>query len=188
MQEFIDWIIKSITFIDLVQVLATVVIAFATVVLWLATRNLARVSKRKAFVICSFGPSKTFNNELDAIIINTGNATAFDIEIKFESDSDLPIDKKELDLNFSLLTPGQILRPHSDLDDWKTQNKIYITITWALKPNGRKQKPLKYIIDDNDKNKSGRYENGLKNITHELMKIGGTLSKMEADRKRRDRG
>ena len=164
-------------YIDLLGVLATGVIAFATFVLWLSTRNLARVSKREPFVVCSFGPSKTFANELDAIIINTGNATAFDIEIKFESDSDLPIDKKELNLNFSLLTPGQILRPHSDLDDWKTQNKIYITITWASKPNGCKQKPLKYIIDDNDKNKSGRYENELKNISTELRGIKNLIDK-----------
>ncbi len=189
MQEVIDWIIESITFIDLVQVLATVVIAFATFVLWLATRNLARVSKRAPFVVCSLGPSQTIANELNAIIINTGNATAFDIEVHFEADTESPKNKKELILNFSLLTPGQILRPDSNLEGWETQTKIYVTITWALKPTRRKQnkqKPLKYIIDDSDKNERGSSENGLKNITKELGGIRRLIEDQNRATWRRD--
>ncbi len=187
MQDYIDWIIESITFIDLVQVLATVVIAFATFVLWLATRNLARVSKRAPFVVCSLGPSQTIANELNAIIINTGNATAFDIEVHFEADTESPKNKKELILNFSLLTPGQILRPHSNLEGWETQTKIYVTITWALKPTRRKQKPLKYIIDDSDKNERGSSENGLENITTELRRIRRLIEDQNIATIRRDR-
>ncbi len=187
MQEFIDWISHYNNLIPSVQVFVASVTAFATVVLAFVTWNLAQVSKREAYVVCTISPAPSLEGGLHAVIKNTGNATAFDIEIKLESDRDLPTDKKELILNFSLLTPGQVLHPHSNLFDWKTQTKIYATITWASKPNRRKQKPLKYIIDDSDKNKRGRSENAIKNISIELRGIRRLIEAQNIATSKRDR-
>ena len=188
MQEFIDWFSEYDNLILFVQVFVAGVTAVATIVLAFVTWNLARVSKRAPFVVCSLGHSQTVQESLHAFIINTGNATAFDIEVHFEADRVSPTDKKELKLNFSLLTPGQVLHPHSNLEGWETKTKIYLTITWALKPNGRRQKPLKYIIDDSDENKGGLSENELRNITNQLMEIGRILSSMEMTEARRNNG
>ena len=187
MQEFIDWFSEYDNLIPSVQVFVASVTALATVVLVYVTWVLARVSKKKPFVLCTIGSAPYMDGGLDAVIKNTGNATAFDIEIKFESDSNLPIDKKQLILNFSLLTPGQVLHPHSNLEDWKTQTKIHLIISWASKPFGRRQKSLKYIIDYGDRNKRGWSENELKNISQELNRIGRLIRDQNMETTKRDR-
>ncbi len=175
MQEFIDWFSKYDNLIPFVQVFVAGVTAFATVVLAFVTRNLARVSEQKPYVICSLESSLSTPRFVNFVIINTGNAPAFDI--KAETSPPIPyVDGSEPELDvgsdFSILTlPPNQKCSFSGFDITKfPMKKFDITISWALKPNGKRQKPLTHSIN-NRGDRGGWHDKSLDEIARELEKI-----------------
>ena len=181
-------------FIDLFGVLATCVIAFATIVLWLATRNLARVSERKPYVVGNLESTEYEPRYVNFVIRNTGNATAFDI--KAETSPPIPdidgepfegqigIDGKPLDSTVGshysiLILPPNQMYSFMGFDTHKTSmEKFDITISWALKPKGKKRETLTHSID-NRGNKGGWAVKGLDRIAREFEKTTEHLEEIK---------
>ncbi|MCA8835521.1 MAG: hypothetical protein K8953_10605 [Proteobacteria bacterium] len=173
-------------FIDLFGVLATGVIAFATVVLVYVTWNLARVSKRAPFVVGNLESSVAHPRYVNFVIRNTGNAPAFDIKAEISPpipdvdgkpfEGQIGIDGKPLDSTVGshysiLILPPNQMYSFMGFDTRKTSmEKFDITISWASKPNGKRQKPLTHSID-NRGNRGGWHDKGLDEIARELEKI-----------------
>ncbi len=162
-------------FIDLFGVLATGVIAFATIVLAFVTWNLARVSKREPFVICNLESSLSTPRFVNFVIRNTGNATAFDIKAK--TSPPIPyVDGSEPELDVGSDFSVFILPPNqkysfSGFDTTKfPMEKFDITISWASKSNGKKRKTLTHSIN-NRGNRGGWHDKSIHEIARELEKI-----------------
>ena len=160
-------------FIDLLGVLATGVIAFATVVLVYVTWVLARVSKREPFVICNIESSAASVIALHLIIKNTGNATAFDINAKIfpalpDIHGDPRKDKTETNFCISLLPPNQGFPYMSFQVKDIPEEPFDVIVSWASKPKGRKRKSISYTMGSRDDFGRGWEEKGLDQIAKEL--------------------
>ena len=173
----IDWISGIVYSAETMQIIISSILALATIILAIFTAVLVQVTKRKPFVICStqfrFDVTHTFN----LVIKNTGNATAFDIKINISTEKPdvngvLHIDKTEINHDTSILPPEQDYTLFNHPEPWDFPvKKFNITISWALKPKGRRQKPLIYIIDK-DKSFKGKWEeSGSHKIARELKEI-----------------
>jgi hypothetical protein len=72
------------------SLLGTLVTAVATVMLWWVTKTLATETKRlvesssAAHVVATLKPNKWSMRHADLEVTNTGNATAYDVEIQFD--------------------------------------------------------------------------------------------------------
>ncbi len=182
MQEVIDCIIESITFIDLVQIIVAGVTAFAAIALVMATIALIRVTKRKPFAVCTIESSEIAFTALNVVIRNTGNATAFDINTKItppipNPDGKMPEGETETNLYVSILPPEQGF-PHRVFQSWNSPvKKFNVNISWASKPNGWEwqRKSLTYIIDNSDELRSGFIVGGVHKITQELVTFNKQL-------------
>lgn len=145
------------TFGTLFGTLAT---AIATFALWRVTRVLAVETKRMADasaqpqVVANVVPNQWSTIHLDINVENTGNATAFDIEITFDPplengearQSDLPIPFQRI----SLLKPGQQMTSYlSDVGDYLDKN-FNVQITWKLRPNADHREILSYWLNMSD--------------------------------------
>lgn len=146
-------------FAKLVSGSGTVVTAIATVCLWLVTRTLAKETKRmadagaRAQVVATLNPNKWSRMAVDLDVTNTGNATAFDIEVNF----DPPLDrgKQVTDIpmplqNISLLKPGQSISSY--LGSWNSvSRKTYkVNVSWSLEPGSKNKEYITYTINMND--------------------------------------
>ncbi len=183
MQKIIDWIIESITFIDLVQVLATVVIAFATFVLWLATRNLARVSERKPYVVGNLESTEYDPHYVNFVLINTGNAPAFNVEANIKPAlPDIkgnPIEgETETNRSTLILPPNQNFSFRGFHSANAPMKKFDITISWTSKPNGKNRETLTHSID-NKGNRCGWKTYGLDRIAREFEKTTEHLEEIK---------
>lgn len=133
-----------------------VVTAFATVALFAVTWVLAKETRRLANltsqpqVVASIHTNKWGGGFADLHVQNTGNATAFDIEITFDpplaiEDPVVPGDPPPFQ-KVSLLKPGQALdsylAPFPDII-----NETYtVTITWKRHPAHKARETLSYTI------------------------------------------
>ncbi len=159
-------------FIDLLGVLATSVIAVATIVLVYVTWNLARVSKRKPFVVCFMESSLFSVVALHLVVKNTGNATAFDIKVNITPA--LPKrgiqcdDETETNRKISVLPPDHdLLSGAFQIEEFPIK-EFNATVSWATKPNGKQQKPITYTIGHIDDFRRGWKEDGLHEINTQL--------------------
>ena len=188
MQDCIDWIIESITFIDLVQVLATSVIAFATFVLWLATRNLARASKQKPFAVCFMESSLHSLHAVNVMVKNTGNAAAFDIKVNItpalpkvgvQCDYETETNRK-----ISILAPDQplscaafqIQETPEDIKKYPLK-EFNVIVSWASKPKGQNRETISYTIGNIDDFRRKWTDNGLHEIHQALEKSNAHFEK-----------
>ncbi len=162
-------------FIDLLGVLATSVIAVATIVLVYVTWNLARVSKREPFVVCFMESSLHSLRAVNFIVKNTGNATAFDIKVN--TTPALPKvgvqrkDATETNRKISILPPEQSLSIEAfsiQKPPIKTLPEYRVTVSWATKPKGKKCNPIAYTIGHIDDFRRKWTEDGLHEIRQEL--------------------
>ncbi len=162
-------------FIDLFGVLATGVIAVATIVLVYVTWNLARVSKREPFVVCFMESSLSSVLALHFIVKNTGNATAFDIKVNITPA--LPIEGVQCDDGTETNRKISVLPPEHNLLSGAFQIKEFpikefnVTVSWATKPNGKQQKPITYTIGHIDDFRRGWKEDGLHEINTQLKEF-----------------
>lgn len=137
------------------SLLATLVTAVATVALWYVTSVLARETKRLADttsqpqVVASVQPNRWGGGFADLHVANTGNATAFEIEIKF----DPPLEKDPVDADaptpfqsISLLKPGQALSSFLVEYD-RIIDVIYdVTVSWKRDPAKGERESLSYKL------------------------------------------
>lgn len=136
--------------------LASIVTAVATFFLWRVTGLLAAETTRmadggRAQVVANIVPNQWSTIHLDINVENTGNATAFDIEVIFdpplengEARSDgraIPFQK------ISILKPGQALKSYlSDVGDY-LEKRFTVTISWRIDPRGDAREMLSYTLN-----------------------------------------
>lgn len=138
---------------------ATIATALATFFLWRVTKILAVETKRMADaaaqpqVVANIVPNPWSTIHLDLNVENTGNATAFDIEITFdpplengEARSDeMPIPFQKI----SILKPGQELKSYlSGVGDYLDKT-FTVTISWKTHPAGERE-ALSYLLNMGD--------------------------------------
>lgn len=134
--------------------------AVATTALWHVTRILARETKRMADaaaqpqIVATIVPNLWSTIHLDINVENTGNATAFDIEVAFDPPltngeargGDIPIPFQRI----SLLKPGQSLTSYlSEVGDYLEQS-FEVSVSWRLSPNASETQRLAYWINMSD--------------------------------------
>jgi hypothetical protein len=139
------------------QLLGTFVTAFATLALWLVTKQLTKETRQLAersaqpFVLASLEPSPWAINLIEMKLLNTGNAVAFDVQTKFdpplkldtgtETSSPVPY--------ISALRPGQsigtLLGNFPEIED----KEYEITTSWSLAPGNTARSELRYKLNLN---------------------------------------
>jgi hypothetical protein len=141
-------------------VLGSIVTAVATIFLWLVTKNLAKETRRmveagsRPHIVATIAPNRWSMNHADIHVENTGNATAYDIEISF--DPPLPYEQmkdgsKRFPLqNVSILKPGQAT--YSYLSDFAPlMGNIYTAnISWTRDPKQNHRERNEYTLDMHD--------------------------------------
>ncbi|MDP3378979.1 MAG: hypothetical protein Q8S53_11490 [Brevundimonas sp.] len=141
-------------------VLGTLVTAVATVFLWRVTKVLAVETKRMAEasaqpqIVAHIEPNQwSAQMHADIHVSNTGNATAFEIQVAFDPplDRDEKHSKRPMPLQrVSVLKPGQTVS--SWIGTWTPLlKKTYIVeISWKRDPAQTERESLIYTLDMND--------------------------------------
>lgn len=136
--------------------LATIVTAIATFFLWRVTGLLATETTRMADagspqIVANILPNQWSTIHLDINVENTGNATAFNIEVVF----DPPLENGEARgedraipfQQISILKPGQALKSYlSEVGDY-LEKHFTVTISWQNHPQATKREMLSYTLN-----------------------------------------
>lgn len=140
--------------------LAAVVTAVATFFLWRVTGILAVETKRMANasaqpqVVVTLVPNQWSTMHLDINVANSGNATAFDIEVEFDPPlengeargEDMPIPFRKI----SILKPGQQLQSYlREVGDY-LEKTFTIAVSWKLHPDDSERHQLNYTLSMRD--------------------------------------
>ena len=105
-------------------------------------------------VVATIVPNVWSTIHLDINVENTGNATAFNVEVSFNPPltngeargDDIPIPFQRI----SLLKPGQSLNSYlSGVGDYLEQN-FEVTVSWALSPQAAEREALSYWLNMGD--------------------------------------
>ncbi|MAM37258.1 MAG: hypothetical protein CL949_01840 [Erythrobacter sp.] len=136
--------------------LASIVTAVATFFLWRVTGLLASETTRMADagrpqIVANITPNQWSVIHLDISVENTGNATAFDIEVAFDpplvngeargEEVAVPFQK------ISILKPGQALNSYlSEVGDY-LEKQFAVTISWKTHPLHQKRETLSYTLN-----------------------------------------
>lgn len=153
--------------IDMIQQFATwgtlagtIATAIATIFLWRVTRILAVETKRMADaaaqpqIVANIVPNQWSVIHLDISVENTGNATAFDIEVTFDpplQNGEARGEKFEIPFQrISVLKPGQSLQSYlADVGDYLSKT-FQVTISWKNHPSSKKRDTLIYTLNMSD--------------------------------------
>jgi len=178
----------------------TIATAIATIALWRATRVLAVETKRMADasaqpqVVATIVPNLWSTIHLDINVENTGNATAFDIELSFnpplvngEARGDnMPIPLQRI----SLLKPGQSLNSYlSGVGDYLEKN-FEVTASWKISPNAVERETLSFWLNMADykgvsylgsRDPSVQIAEQLKNLREDWKSVASGFRKVKAD-------
>lgn len=140
--------------------LAAIVTAVATFFLWRVTGILAVETKRMADVsaqpqvVATLVPNQWSTIHLDLNITNTGNATAFDIQVQF----DPPLENGEARgdqfpipfQKISVLKPGQQLQSYlRDVGNY-LEKTFTVSVSWKLHPEHTQRQTLRYDLSMTD--------------------------------------
>lgn len=144
------------TILAWVTLAASLVTALATFFLWRVTSVLAVETRRMADatgrpqVVASLLPSIWSTIHFDLEVANTGNATAFDIEIMFEPPLCEAKDREGRPLPFqrvSVLNPGQMLRSYIlKVDESFLDRRHVVTCSWTQRPGSITREQLTYDL------------------------------------------
>lgn len=135
----------------------TLATAIATVALWRATRVLAVETKRMADassepqVVATIVPNIWSTIHLDINVENTGNATAFDIELIFDppliNDGEIAENEPVPLQKISLLKPGQSMNSYlNDVGDYLDKN-FKVTSSWSRSPKSDVRESLTFWLN-----------------------------------------
>lgn len=167
------------------SLLAALVTAVATIFLWKVTAVLAVHTKRMAdasaqpHVVATLGPGRWSINHFDLKVENTGNATAYKIEVRF--DPPLPDTRKHQPSkvplqSISVLKPGQGM--HSFLTDYATVEgqSFSVEVSWQRHPSQDDRESISYVL----------HMSHLEGISHlggddPLIRIAQDLRKLQED-------
>jgi hypothetical protein len=145
------------TAISIITVLGAAVVAIATVLLWRVTAALARETERMAdltsrpHVVVTIGANRWSTMHADLEVENTGNATAYDIEVSF--DPPLPAEGKARGglpvplQRISLLKPGQSISSYLSEFGLVIDNTYRVTVSWLREPSSSKREFNEYSLD-----------------------------------------
>lgn len=138
---------------------ASIVTAIATFFLWRVTGLLAAETTRMADagqpqIVANITPNQWSVIHLDLTVENTGNATAFDIEVAFDpplangqargEGIAVPFQK------ISILKPGQALNSYlSEVGEY-LEKQFTVTISWQKHPLSENRETLAYILKMTD--------------------------------------
>lgn len=172
--------------IAIAQLLAAAVTAAATYALWRATKVLADETKTlsamtsKPFVIFSFRSSQAAPTALDAIVSNTGNATAFNVRVTIDptlpnANGSRPNDVTETVFNIALLPPGEILPRQGIMARDASEDTFRVKITWSSSPTSEHTESIQYDVSVHDGFKAGWSAKGMHQVADELEKIRRSL-------------
>ncbi|AJY46540.1 hypothetical protein [Martelella endophytica] len=181
-----DWFYTVGTFVAnnalvIAQVIAAFVTAGATIALWNVTRvlavetsNLAKMTAQP-FVVCWLESSGADATALDLTFRNTGNAVAFDVELKLSPALPSPDgrkqESKEQTYKLSMLPPGHHLA-HKPVLSRDVRETIFLAeISWAKRPRGTTRETLSYDFQAKDGFRGGWNTKGSHQIAEELKKI-----------------
>ncbi len=158
-------------FIELSEVFATLIIAGATIVLVMATRNLVSLTKKNPNVIPTIESNFNKNHrKLHLIIRNTGDAPAFNIEVEIQAIKEQHQDFPLFKTGVSVLAPDKGFIPIMSLDLWVAPIKFKINTSWTSKIDGERYYSPEQIIDYTDGNRLGWHEAGLDQIAEAIAK------------------
>ncbi|MDF5894634.1 hypothetical protein P4A93_23785 [Pseudomonas syringae pv. syringae] len=149
--------------------LATVVTAVATIFLWRVTKLLAKETTRmveasdQPHVVAILSPNRWSLRHFDLVVDNTGNATAYDIQIRFNPPLENGEARKEDAIipfrNVSVLKPGQGLRSYLADINVLTGKAYEVSVSWRRGSNTSLRETNAYTLDMADF--AGRSELGL---------------------------
>lgn len=136
------------------------VTALVTYFLYRVTRILAVETKRMADassqpqIVAGIVPNQWSTIHLDIVVENTGNASAFEVEIEFDpqlQNGEARGDEMPVPLqNISVLKPGQRLASYlSGVEDY-LEKSFTVTTSWKLHPNDKERETLTYILNMGD--------------------------------------
>lgn len=138
---------------------ASIATAIATFFLWRVTMLLAKETKRMADlsarpqIVASIIPNQWSTIHLDVQVENTGNASAFEIEISFDPPLENGEAREDRVIPFeqiSVLKPGQVLQSYlSGVGDYLKQ-KFTVTASWKLHPDATERENLVYTLNMSD--------------------------------------
>jgi hypothetical protein len=145
--------------------LGTVVTAVATIMLWWVTRTLARETQRlvdagaSPHVVVTIDPNMWAMQQADMQITNTGNATAYDIQVNF----DPALQNENLNgtnpvpfQRVSVLKPGQTLKSHLGSFNSFLDKKYTVSANWTRGASNPHRQGNVYLLDMKDKNGMAR--------------------------------
>ena len=138
------------------QLLASIVVAVATVFLWRVTKTLAIETKRmveaasRPHVVVTIEPNRWSLMYADISVSNTGNATSYDIQVNF--DPPLPIEEHrsgKLPLHrISVLRPGQSISSYLAAFKPLLEQKVYsVVVSWKRDPAKNDREENSYDLD-----------------------------------------
>lgn len=135
---------------------AAIATALATFFLWRVTRVLAVETRRMADaaarpqVVANVTLNQWAMNHADLTVENTGNATAFDIVLKFDppfENDDATFNGNEVPLqSISILKPGQSLTSYLSESAPLLDKSYQVEISWKLAPEAHDREVLSYVF------------------------------------------
>lgn len=148
------------TFATYVSLAGSIATAVATFALFYVTNALVRETKKLADatsqpqIIATIRPNLWSLIHFDLEVSNTGNATAFDIKVKF--DPTIEVEDMVAGKNFMPLQAISILKPNEKLSTYLLEartildKKFTVETSWSIKPNSETRECLTYVVDLSD--------------------------------------
>ncbi len=142
--------------VPILSLLGAIVTAIATILLWRVTKVLAIETKRLAdasaqpHVVATIEPNQWSMMHADISVTNTGNATAYDIEVEFDpplengaarSGKDIPLQR------ISVLKPGHSISSYLCEFQKIIDNKFEVSTRWSRTTATRDIEFNKYTLD-----------------------------------------
>jgi hypothetical protein len=136
--------------------IGALITAVATIFLWRVTKTLAVETKRLAQasaqpqIVAAFEANQWAINYADIVVANTGNASAFDIQLAF--DPALPKGDERTNLNaplqrVSVLKPGQSVSSYLCEFRHLTDKSFTVTASWRRDPHASQREAISYVVD-----------------------------------------
>jgi hypothetical protein len=181
MMEPITWQTAS----SIISVIGAVVVAVATVLLWRVTGVLAVETKRMAdlssapHVVATIRPNRWSMMHADLEVENTGNATAYDVQLTFDPPLQNGEARDEMAIplqKISVLKPGQAISSYLAEFPLLIDNSYRVSVSWLRSPQAAKREVNAYTLDLTE----------MKNITKlgasdPLVQIADQVKKVQED-------
>ena len=194
-----DWSQFAKGFPGTITVIGTVVTALATFMLWRVTKVLAVETRRMAEasarpqVVANIEPNQWAMNHADIVVANTGNATAFDVQVEF--DPDIPNDPEIRDRpqplrTVSLLRPGQHLVSYLCSFAHIIDTSRTVTVSWRRDASRPERETISYALNLSEIDGRGslgaldpvtQIASEIKNIRDDWKRVASGNKKIQAD-------